>query len=137
MARPQNAVQAPPNRAAVGLTVFAAILLMLGGFMQVMMGLIAVINDTFFVVGQEYLFRFDVTTWGWIHMLIGAVLAAAGFGLFAGAVWARTIGVIVAILTVIANFLWIPYSPIWSLPLIALALYVIWALTTHGRDITA
>lgn len=137
MARPQNAVQAPPNRAAVGLTVFAAILLMLGGFMQVMMGLIAVINDTFFVVGQEYLFQFDVTTWGWIHMLIGAVLAVAGFGLFAGAVWARTIGVIVAILTVIANFLWIPYSPIWSLLLIALALYVIWALTTHGRDITA
>jgi hypothetical protein len=129
-------VQAPPNRAAVGLTVFAAILLMLGGFMQVMMGLIAVINDTFFVIGQEYLFKFDVTAWGWIHMLVGAVLAVAGFGLFAGAVWARTIGVIVAILTVIANFLWIPFYPIWSLLLIALALYVIWALTTHGRDIT-
>lgn len=126
----------PRSGAAVGFTVFASIVLMIAGFNQVMMGLIAVINDTFYVKGEEYLFQFDVTTWGWIHMLLGAVLALAGFGLFAGAVWARTIGVIVASVSVVANFLWLPYYPIWSLVLIALAVFVIWALTVHGRDIT-
>lgn len=127
----------PRSGAAVGFTFFASIVLMIAGFNQVMMGLIAVINDTFYVRGEEYIFQFDVTTWGWVHMLIGAVLALAGFGLFAGAIWARTIGVIIASVSVVANFLWLPYYPIWSLVLIALAIAVIWALTIHGRDITA
>lgn len=134
MAR-QNTPQAAPSGAAVGITVFASIVLMVGGFFQVMVGLVALVNDTFYVIGQEYVFALDVTTWGWIHIVVGAVLLAAGFGLFSGAVWARTVGVIVAVLSIIANFLWIPYSPIWSLIIIAIGFFVIWALTVHGRDI--
>lgn len=127
---------APPSGAAVGLTVFTAIILMVAGFSQAMMGLIALVNDQFFVLGTEYVFAFDTTTWGWIHLLLGAVVCAAGFGLFAGAVWARTVGVAIAVVSVIVNFVWIPYQPVWSVLLIVFALYVIWALTTHGRDIT-
>ena len=72
-------------------------------------------NDTFYVVGQEYVFQFDVTTWGWMHLLLGILVAFAGFFIFRGAIWARTIGVIVAALSVIVNFAWLPYYPVWSL----------------------
>jgi hypothetical protein len=128
--------QVQKSNAAVGLTVFAAIVMMIAGFSQVIMGLVALFNDQFFVVGKEYIFTLDTTTWGWIHLLLGALVCAAGFGLFAGAVWARTVGVIIAIVAVMANFLWIPFTPVWSLMIIALNMYVIWALTAHGTDIT-
>jgi hypothetical protein len=134
--RRQSAPPQPPSGAAIGLTVFASVVLMIGGFNQTLMGLVAVVNDEFFVVGKEYLFTFDTTVWGWIHILIGLVLLGAGFGLFNGAVWARAVGVAVAALTIVANFLWIPFYPLWSIVLIALGVFVIWALTIHGRDIT-
>ncbi|HEY5858074.1 MAG TPA: glycosyltransferase [Aldersonia sp.] len=73
---------------------------------------------------------FDTTTWGWIHILVGALLLAAGFGLFTGATWARIVAIIAASLSIIANFLWLPYYPAWSILLIALAIVVIWAIAT-------
>lgn len=122
--------------AAVGLTVFAGAMMILIGSFQVVQGMVALFNDNFYVVGEEYVFQFDVTTWGWVHLLMGIVVAVAGFGLFSGAVWARTVGVILAGLSAVANFLWLPYYPVWSLLIIALNVLVIWALVAHGRDIT-
>jgi hypothetical protein len=121
---------------AVGVTVFAGILLIMVGILHAIQGLVALANDSFFVVGEEYVFEFDVTSWGWIHLIAGVIVALAGFGVFQGAVWARSVGVIVACLSLLVNFLWIPYYPIWSLTVIAFDVFVIWALTAHGRDIT-
>ena len=121
---------------AVGLTVFAAVLMIMVGIFHAAQGLVAIVNDTFYVVGEEYVFQFDVTTWGWIHLLLGILVAVAGFALFSGAVWARTVGVALAVLSAVANFLWMPYYPFWSIAIIALNVFVIWALTAHGRDIT-
>lgn len=123
------------SRGAVRLTAFAAIVLMLAGFSQVMLGMVALINGPFFVAGQDRVLALDVTTWGWVHLLLGAGLCVSGFGLFAGAVWARTVGVVVAALSAVALFAWLPTYPVWSMVLIALAVGVIWALTVHGRDI--
>jgi hypothetical protein len=125
-----------PNKAAVGLTVFAAIMLMMIGAFQAIQGLVALFNDTFYVVGEEYIFTFDLTTWGWIHLILGTVAAFAGFFLFQGQVWARTVAVIVAVVSALFNFAWLPYYPLWSIAIITLNVYVIWALTAHGRDIT-
>jgi hypothetical protein len=124
------------STAAAGLTVFAAVLMIMVGIFHAAQGLVAIINDTFYVVGEEYVFQFDVTTWGWIHLLLGILVAVAGFALFSGAVWARTVGVALAVLSAVANFLWMPYYPFWSIAIIALNVFVIWALTAHGRDIT-
>jgi hypothetical protein len=121
---------------AVGLTVFAAVLMIMVGIFHAAQGLVAIVNDSFYVVGEEYVFQFDVTTWGWIHLLLGILVAVAGFALFSGAVWARTVGVALAVLSAVANFLWMPYYPFWSIAIIALNVFVIWALTAHGRDIT-
>src|SRR4029077_7507420 len=100
-------------------------------------GLVALINDTFYVAGEEWVFEFDVTTWGWIHLLLGILVAAAGVFVLVGQVWARTVGVIVATFSAVVNFAWLPYYPVWGVIIIALDVFVIWALTVHGRDITS
>lgn len=120
---------------AVGYEAFAGIALIIIGFFHVIAGIVALVEDQFFVVGQKWVFEFDVTTWGWIHLIAGIVVFLSGIGIFYGNVAARTVGVIVAAISAVANFLWLPYYPIWSLVMIALDVAVIWALTVHGRDI--
>jgi hypothetical protein len=122
--------------AAVGFTMFAAFMMILIGSFHIIAGLAGILEDEFYVATKEWIFQFDGTTWGWIHLLAGIVILLAGFGLFSGAVWARTIGVIMATVSAIANFAWLPYYPIWSVVMIAINVFVIWALTVHGRDIT-
>lgn len=122
--------------AAVGLTVFASTMMILVGAFQALQGVVALAKDSIYVVGHEWVFQFDVTTWGWIHLLFGALIAVAGVFLLRGAVWARAVGVILAGFSALLNFLWLPYYPMWAVLIIALDVFVIWALTAHGRDIT-
>ena len=119
---------------AVGWTVFAAWMMIMIGAWHVIAGFVALINDEFYVVGREYVFQFDASRWGWIHLILGLVVLFAGFGLFSGAVWARTVGVIMALITSIVAFAWLPWYPIWAICLLTAATTVIWALTAHGRD---
>ena len=72
---------------------------------------------------------------GWIHLVLGIVVALAGVGLLAGRAWARGVGITLAVLSAIANFLFIPHHPVWALLVIALDVVVIWALATHGREL--
>jgi hypothetical protein len=122
---------------AVGLSVFAGTLMVLIGILHAIQGVVALVNDTFFLVGPKWTFSFDVTTWGWIHLLVGILVAFAGFFVFRGAIWARTVGVLLAAFSAIVNFAWLPYYPVWALVVIALDVFVIWALTLHGRDVAA
>jgi hypothetical protein len=122
---------------AVGWAGFAGVMLIMIGVMDFIQGLVAVVNDTFYVVGQEWVFELDITAWGWIHMILGVVLVASGVGIFTGNVAARTVGVIVAAIAAVVNFAWLPYFPVWSIIVIAICVAVIWALTAHGRDIAA
>jgi len=120
---------------AVGMTVFAGTIMIMIGVMHVFQGIVALVNDTFYVAGEEWVLQLDVTSWGWVHLILGAVVALAGFFVFSGAVWARTVGVIMAVLSGLASFAWLPYYPVWALVVIALDVFVIWALTAHGREI--
>ena len=74
-----------------------------------------------------------LTTWGWIHLLLGLLVLAAGAGLFFGATWARTVAVIAACVSMLGNFAWLPNYPVWGLTLIALDVFVIWAVIVHGQ----
>jgi hypothetical protein len=121
---------------ATGWAGFAGVMLVIIGVMDIIQGLVALIEDEFFVITQEWVFEFDVTAWGWIHLIAGVILIASGIGIFSGNVAARTVGVIVAGIAAIANFAWLPYFPVWSIIIIAICIAVIWALTAHGRDIT-
>jgi hypothetical protein len=111
---------------------FAACALVLAGIFQFLIGLAAVTNDKFFVVTHNYTFNLDTTAWGWIHMLIGIAVFLVGLGLFMGREWAAVGGIAIAMLSAIANFFFIPYYPIWSLVIIGLDVWVIWALSRPG-----
>lgn len=122
---------------AVGWTAFAAILMIIMGFFHSIAGLVAILEDDLIVLTPNYIFQFDVSTWGWIHLIAGIIVLLAGFYLFTGAVWARVIGVIIVAFSMVANFAWLPYRPVWSVILIAAGGFVIWALTAHGRDVAS
>ena len=121
---------------AVGWTTFTGVMLILIGFFHALAGLSGLLKDQFYAVTPNYVLKFDVTTWGWIHLVGGIVILIAGFSLFKGAVWARTIGVFIAGISALVSFAWIPVYPIWGIVVIAIDVAVIWALTAHGRDIT-
>ena len=116
----------------VGGITFAGTMLVLIGFFQAINGLAAIFDDEFFVVTANYTFDVDVTAWGWIHLLIGIVLVGTGFAIYAGRAWAAVVGIMLAMLSALANFFFIPYYPFWSILVIALDVWVIWALTRPG-----
>ena len=121
---------------AVGWTAFAGVMMILIGCFHAIAGLSGIIKDNFYAVTPNYVFEFDATTWGWAHLIGGIIVLLAGFAVFQGAVWARTVGVIIAVISALVSFAWIPIYPIWSIVVIAIDVAVIWALTAHGRDIT-
>jgi hypothetical protein len=123
------------SRAAVGFSTFAGVLMITIGIWHAIVGFAGILENEFYAATPNYVFELDATAWGWTHLIAGVIVALAGFGIFSGAVWARTIGVIMAVISMIANFAFIPYQPVWSIALIALNIAVIWALTVHGRDI--
>jgi hypothetical protein len=121
-----------------GLVVFAAVMMMLLGVFHALTGLTAILKDQFFVfTSRNYLISVDVTAWGWIHLIGGVIVALAGFSVLRRALWARAIGILLAALSAIANFLFIPYYPFWSLLMVVLDVFVIWALARHGRRVAA
>jgi hypothetical protein len=124
-----------PSGWAIGWTYFAAFIMMMVGVWHAIAGLAAIFQDDVVVLAGDYFFKLSTTGWGWIHLIIGIVIVLAGFGLFSGAVWARTVGVIMAVVSGISAFAWLPYQPFWSLLMGFAAISVIWALTTHGRDV--
>ena len=109
--------------------VFAGVIMIMVGAFQALAGLAALFEDEFFVVTSDYIFKVDTTTWGWIHLILGLLVAFAGYALFAAKTWARVIGVTLATLSAIANFIFIPYYPFWAILIISLDVWVIWALT--------
>jgi len=125
-----------PSGAAVGWTMFAGIMMLVLGVWWAIVGIAGILKDDVFVLGVKYVFKLDVTTWGWIHLILGIVVFLAGLALFQGAVWARTVGVILAVVSALIGFAWLPWYPIWGVILVTIAVFVIWALTVHGRDIT-
>ena len=117
---------------AAGGVVFAATVMIIIGFFQVIAGLVAIIDDEFFVITQNYTFDFDTSLWGWIHLLIGILVVSVGFSLFARRTWAAVAAIMLASLSAVANFFFIPYYPFWAILVIALDVWVIWALTRPG-----
>jgi len=121
-----------PSGWAVGGITFAGVMMIMIGAFQGIAGLVAIIDDSFYVVGRNYTFDIDTTAWGWIHLLLGILVLLAGIYLFRGATWAAATAVVLAVISAIANFFFIPYYPFWSLLMIAMAIWVIWSLTRPG-----
>jgi hypothetical protein len=112
-------------------------MMILIGLFHAISGLAEVVDPDSYAVTENYVFKLSSDAWGWIHLLGGIIIFFAGFAIFRGAVWGRTVGVILAIVSAFAAFAWLPYAPVSAIVLIAIDITVIWALTAHGRDVTA
>ena len=111
-----------------GLLVFGASLLITVGIFQALQGLAAIINDERFVLTGEYVYKFDTTTWGWIHLVLGLAAIGLGIAMIMGQTWSFIVAMVIAILSAVAQFMWLPYYPIWAIVIIALNVAIIWAL---------
>lgn len=119
----------------VGWIFFASVMMIIGGTLNALHGLVAILNDNWAVWGNEGDLYFGLSTWGWIHLAVGIAVVAAGIGILSGNVLARAVAVVVAALGIVANFLYLPAFPVWSLVVIAINSFVIYALTAHGREL--
>lgn len=123
-----------PSSSAVGWIAFAGFILILAGSFMMLAGLGGILNPDTYVVTEDNIFKLSTSSWGWLHLLVGAVIFFSGFGVFTGNVLARTVGVIAALVGAISAFVWLPIYPVWGVIIIAMNFSVIWALTAHGRD---
>ena len=117
-----------------GWVVFAAVMIIMGGILWILQGLFAVINDEWVVRGANGALLLDITGWGWVHMLLGAVMVLIGVLLFKGNMFARIVAVIVASISLIVNFLWIPVVPWWAITIMVIDALVIYAVVVHGKE---
>ena len=132
VAGPAPHTQAEPWRA--GAVIFAGVVMIIAGVFEALAGISAIIRRAFYVSAPHNLFRFDVLTWGWIHLILGVVVALAGMSVLAGTSWGRAVGIVLAGFSAIANFLFIPYYPLWTILIVALDVFVIFALATYRVD---
>lgn len=152
--RPSRTTSAPPTSSAQGTSttqesngavegtsgwtgwiVFAGVMMLMMGAFHAIQGLVALFQDTYYLVGSEGLIvQVDYTTWGWVHLILGAVVVLAGIALLAGQMWARVVAVILAFGSALVNIAFLGAYPLWSLMMIAVDVLVIWAVTVHGKE---
>jgi hypothetical protein len=121
----------PPPSTSYSIASFAGIMLMVVAVFQVLEGIAAVAKDQVFVSGIDYVYKFDLTAWGWIHIIIGAIGIATAVGILMDQTWSYVVGIGIAGLSALANFGFLPYYPLWSLIVIAFDILVIWALCSQ------
>ncbi|MFF5773903.1 hypothetical protein ACFY8V_32600 [Streptomyces californicus] len=124
----------PGSPWAAGGTMFAGVLLLVDGILGILKGIAGIASNDVYTRINDYVFKFDVTSWGWIHLVLGVILVLVGVGILQGATWARAAGVVLACLNLVANFMWLPYTPVWAIVTIAIDVFVIWALCTDRWD---
>ncbi|MER6156885.1 hypothetical protein ABT147_15260 [Streptomyces sp. NPDC001868] len=115
---------------ALGGMVFAGVLMMVIGVMGILNGIAGIATDDVYTNIGNYVFEFSLTTWGWIHLVIGLAVLATGWGVIQGHDWARAAGIALASLFAIEYFMFLPYAPVWSLICIGIAIFVMWSLAT-------
>ena len=119
-----------PSGLALGLTLMAAVFLMIAGIFDFFAGLAGLIRGSFFTTQPHYAFSTSIHTWGWLHLIFGAVVFVTGAALLTDRLWARIVGVVIASFSAVMNFVMLPYYPVWAFVVIALDIFVIWALVT-------
>ncbi|MFJ3701864.1 MULTISPECIES: hypothetical protein [Streptomyces] len=107
---------------------FAGVLLLVDGILGVVKGIAGIASDEVYTRIDDYTFKFGITAWGWIHLVLGVILVVVGWSILKGAAWAWGVGIGLAALNLIANFVWLPYQPVWAIISVAIDVFVIWAL---------
>lgn len=108
--------------------VFAGVALFISGVLSFLLGVAGIAQDRLFVVSGDYAYRFDITAWGWLHLVIGVALMVVGVGALAAKGWARGAGIGLAAISLVTQFMFIPYYPAWAISVMVLDLVIIWSL---------
>ncbi|MFB7506009.1 DUF7144 family membrane protein [Streptomyces broussonetiae] len=124
----------PQTSWSTGGAVFAGVMLLLNGILAVFQGISAIAADDVYARIDSYVYKVNLTGWGWILLILGVIAAFAGWGILSGASWARVVGIVLASLSLVAQFLFLPYAPVWSVIMMAIDVFVIWALAVHQPD---
>jgi len=117
-----------------GWIVFAGVMMIISGSLNALYGVVAAVNDDWVGWTNRENAFLDVSQWGWVHIVVGLIVLLCGIGLFSGNILARTVAVIIASISLVSNFFFIPVYPLWALTVITIDALVIWALTAHGRE---
>ena len=117
-----------------GWIVFAGVMMIISGSLNALYGVVAAVNDDWVGWTNRENAFLDVSQWGWVHIVLGLIVLLCGIGLFSGNILARTVAVIIASISLVSNFFFIPVYPLWALTVITIDALVIWALTAHGRE---
>jgi hypothetical protein len=133
-ARPVAAGGLDQSGLVTGLAMFAGVMMIILGVWQVLAGFAALVHDELYVGTPNYIFAFDLTGWGWVHLLLGVAVAVAGVAVIRGLAWGRWVGIGVASVSIIANFMILPHYPLWSILIIALDVAVVWALCVYRSE---
>ena len=113
---------------AGGLSIFGGTVLATLGLFQFFEGLSAVLSDKVYETTPSYVYQFDITTWGWIHLVVGLIAVAVGVGVLMGQAWGLITGIIIAAISALTQFMFLPWAPIWAIVIIGFDIAVIWAL---------
>jgi hypothetical protein len=119
---------------ASGGTMFAGVLMLVNGILSIFVGIAGIAKDDVYARIGDYVYKFSLTTWGWIHLILGILVVVTGWAILKGSSWGRASGVALASLAIVAQFLWLPYQPVWALISIAIGVFVIWALCSDRAE---
>ncbi|MET8828994.1 hypothetical protein ABZX40_15970 [Streptomyces sp. NPDC004610] len=122
---------APNSPWAAGGVTFAGVLMLLNGLLVIFQGISAIAADDIYTRVGDYVYKINLTGWGWILLVLGVISVIAGWGILSGAAWARVVGIALASLSLVAQFLFLPYQPLWSVFMMAIDVFVIWALAMY------
>ncbi|MEU9148992.1 hypothetical protein AB0D59_00205 [Streptomyces sp. NPDC048417] len=118
-----------------GGVVFAGVLLLINGVFAILQGISAIATDDVYTRIHNYVYKINLTGWGWILVILGVLGVLAGAALLKGAPgWARGVGIFLAALSMLAQFLFLPYAPLWALVMIGIDFFVIWALAVYRPE---
>ena len=118
-----------------GWIAFASMMMVMLGSFHAFQGFIALLNDDYYLVRKSGLaIHVDYTTWGWVHLVLGIIIALAGLALLAGRMWARIVAVLAALVSAVVNVAFLAAFPVWSSLMVVLDIVIIWAVMVHGRE---
>ncbi|HEY5942133.1 MAG TPA: hypothetical protein VIT89_04650 [Solirubrobacterales bacterium] len=123
------------ERQPTGWTVFAGALMLIVGSLDALWGLAGILNDEIvFVGGQGGVIIADVSMWGWVHLILGSLVAITGLGLFAGSGWARWAAIFFVSINAVTQIVWFPAAPLWAFLMILLDVTIIYQLTARWEE---
>jgi hypothetical protein len=117
-----------------GWVMFAGVMMIIAGLIWAVQGFIAVFNGDLVIFGTEGALFLNVTGWGWVHIVLGLLLLLCGILVLRGNLFGRTIAVLLAMASIVINFIWLPVYPVWAIVIITLDVLIIYAVTVHGRE---